>query len=144
VTPPFAHGTILRVRIEVPRGSWTKRKADGRVDLRGLPCPYNYGSVLDTAAPDGDPYDAIVLGPRRAFGDVVEVAARGLVAFEDAGVDDPKLVCSRAELSAWQRRGVLAFFVVYAAYKRARQRVAGRRGATRSHGWRVLPGPPAG
>ena len=140
---PVGDGEMVRVRIEVPLGSWTKRKASGEVDLRSpLPCPYNYGSVLGTTAPDGDPLDALVLGPRLAFGDVVEVRVRAAVRFFDAGVADPKLVCSEHPLTNAQRRGVWAFFVAYAALKRTRARLRGLpRGLTGPMGWYRLDRP---
>jgi inorganic pyrophosphatase len=132
---------LVRVRIEVPRWSWTKRKADGAVDLRSpLPCPYNYGSILDTEAPDGDPLDALVLGPRLRFGDIVSVPARAVVRFFDEGVADPKIVCSAEPISRAQRRGIMLFFVTYAAFKRARQRVRGRPGYTAHGEWMTLAG----
>lgn len=128
-----------RVRIEVPRGSFVKRKADGRVDLWApLPCPYNYGSILDSEAPDGDPYDALVLGPRLPAGHIVSMPARAVMGFVDEGCDDPKVVCAAAPLGAGQRAAIHAFFVVYAAFKRLRQRVRGRPGRTVCTGW--MPG----
>lgn len=143
---PVSDGEIVRVRIEVPRGSWTKRKASGAVDLRSpLPCPYDYGSVLGTTAPDGDPLDALVLGTRSSFGDVIEAPVRAAVRFFDAGIADPKLVCSASPLTGAQRRGVWAFFVAYGALKRARVRVLGLHrgtfgGVTGPMGWYRLTG----
>lgn len=128
VVDPLSHLPARpRVRIEVPRGSFVKRKADGRVDLWSpLPCPYNYGSVLGVMAADGDPLDALVLGPRLPPGEIVCVPARAVMGFVDDGVDDPKVVCAEQPLSAAQRRGIFAFFVAYAAFKRLRQRVRRR------------------
>jgi inorganic pyrophosphatase len=55
----------LDVVIEVPLGSFIKRRDDGRVDfVSPVPCPFNYGSVPDTLSGDGDRVDAVVLGPR--------------------------------------------------------------------------------
>ena len=52
----------LEVLIDTPRGSFVKRRDDGSVDfVWPLPSPFNYGSVPDTLAPDGDREDAIVL-----------------------------------------------------------------------------------
>ena len=126
----------------MPKGSFIKRKADGRVDLWSpLPCPYNYGSILGTEAPDGDPYDALVLGPRLSAGQIVSVPARAVMGFVDEGCDDPKIVCAHAPLRPSQRRGILAFFHVYAAFKRLRQRVRGRPGSTVCTGWSVVDRP---
>lgn len=84
----------LRVRIEVPRGAFVKRSADdARVELVSpVPCPFNYGSVLDTRGDDGDPWDAVVLGRRLARGSVVEHRVWGRIAFVDGGAQDPKWV----------------------------------------------------
>jgi inorganic pyrophosphatase len=139
------------VRIEVPRGSFVKRTPRGALDfVSPLPCPYNYGSVvgpdgsLDTAArgSDGDPLDALVLGPRLAAGRLVATTVRAVFGFCDAGVEDPKLVCSDAPLSAAERAGVERFFALYAWLKRAVHRVRGEAGPTRALGWLAYE-PPA-
>ena len=130
-------GRIVHVRIEVPRWSFVKRKADGRVDLVSpLPCPYNYGSVIGSLAPDGDPLDALVLGPRLAFGVTVETRAWAVMGFVDDGVADPKLVCAAEVPTLAQRAGVARFFVAYAGFKRAVALLRGRgRTETRRIGW---------
>jgi inorganic pyrophosphatase len=130
-------GRLVRVRIEVPRWSFVKRKADGRVDLVSpLPCPYNYGSVIGSLAPDGDPLDALVLGPRLAFGVTVETRAWAVMGFLDDGVADPKLVCAAEPPTDAQRAGVERFFVAYAGFKRVVARLRGRgRADTRRLGW---------
>ena len=54
----------VEVIIEVPRGGFIKRHPDGAVDfVSPVPCPFNYGSVEGSEAADGDPQDALVLGP---------------------------------------------------------------------------------
>jgi inorganic pyrophosphatase len=116
-----------RVRIEIPRGTFTKRRSDGSVDfVSPLPSPFNYGSVLGTLAPDGDALDALVLGPRLPAGQVVSVPVWAVYAFVDAGVLDPKLVCAERPLTRGDRLAVAAFFTVYARLKRV---VAWRRGS---------------
>jgi inorganic pyrophosphatase len=137
VSDPVSHlPACPRVRIEVPKGSFVKRKADGRVDLWSpLPCPYNYGSILGSLAPDGDPYDALVLGPRLPAGRIVSLPARAVMGFVDEGCDDPKIVCAARPLRASDRRAIHAFFVVYAAFKRLRQRLRGQPGTTVCTGW---------
>jgi inorganic pyrophosphatase len=135
-------GRALEVRIEVPRWSFAKRKADGRVDLVSpLPCPYNYGSVVDSMAPDGDPLDALVLGPRLGFGTIAHTRVWAVMGFRDAGVDDPKLVCADAMLSPSEIRGVERFFAVYAAFKSALHVLRGRPPAVTARlGW-IDPSP---
>lgn len=126
--------------IEVPRLTFVKRKPDGAVDfISPLPCPYNYGSIEGTRGPDGDPLDALVLGPRLTFGARVETWVRGVIHFEDAGDFDPKIVCSPHPLTAPQRRGVERFFYTYMWFKRALYLRRGQSRPTRYLGW--LPDP---
>jgi inorganic pyrophosphatase len=127
-----------RVMIEVPRGSFVKRRPDGSRDfVAPLPCPYNYGSVLDTLAPDGDPLDAIVLGPRLERGEIVTFPVRAVMGFVDGGVADPKLVCAVAALSEEQKAGIARFFRFYARFKRVLNLVRGAGRPTRATGWHV-------
>ena len=79
----------------MPRGSFLKRGSTGRVDfVSPLPCPFNYGSVPAYIGLEGDLLDALVLGPRLAFGARVRVNAWGAVTLTDRGLSDDKLVCS--------------------------------------------------
>ena len=130
-------GSEVQVCIEVPRWSFVKRKADGRIDLVSpLPCPYNYGSVVGSLAPDGDPLDALVLGPRLGFGHTAVTRAWAVMGFRDDGIDDPKLVCAARAPTAAQRRGIERFFTAYAVFKRAVYLARGRpEASTRSLGW---------
>ena len=128
------------VRIEVPRGSFVKRRPDGSVDfVSPLPCPYNYGSIEGTMGADGDPLDAIVLGTRRALGTGAHVGVRAVMGFVDDGVLDPKVVCSTRVLTTAERRGIERFFRVYAIFKRTVNRLRGRTGRTACTGW-LRPG----
>ncbi len=131
---------IVQVEIEVPRWGFIKRKPDQRIDIISpLPCPFNYGSLPNTVAPDGDPIDAIVLGPRLAQGERLWVPVLGAVRFIDADQEDPKLICGDDALtwSAWLQ--VQAFFSAYARYKKAIYKVQGKRGRVAFEGW-VHPG----
>lgn len=134
--PPPIEATSVEVVIEVPRGSFVKRDAAGRIEfISPLPCPFNYGSVPDRPAPDGDALDAAVLGPRMAAGQRIEVRVRGLIRFVDAGQQDDKLICAHAPLAANEQTMVLAFFHLYAQCKRVMNLARGRRGTTRCLGW---------
>jgi len=125
-----------RVVIEVSRGSFAKRKGDGRIDfVSPLPSPYNYGSIPGIVADDGDELDALVLGPRLPAGIVIVSPVRDVVRFIDGGVADPKVVCSAQPLTAAQRAGIERFFTVYAWFKRGLAVVRGSTGATRFDGW---------
>jgi inorganic pyrophosphatase len=120
----------MRVTVEIPRWSFTKYGADDTVDFWSpLPSPFNYGSVMDSVAPDGDPEDAIILGPRLPRGATVEGTPTWVVRFIDAGVADDKWVIgtpTRANHAALD-----AFFRVYALAKRVAYHLRGDRGITR-------------
>ncbi len=126
----------VRVRVEVPRGSFLKR--DGaKVEYRSpLPCPFNYGSVVGTIAQDGDPVDAIVLGERVPLGVDVDVDVHAVVDFEDDGVHDHKLLCGTHPPTRDELVMVRAFFALYAPVRGLLNRRAGRKGRTRFHGLR--------
>lgn len=129
-----------RVVIEVPRGSWIKRKADGRIDfISPLPCPYNYGGIPGLLADDGDELDALVLGPRLPAGTVIVAPVRDVVRFIDGGVFDPKVVCSAEPLTVAQRQGIERFFSTYAWFKRGLALLRGRQGPTHFDGWAGRP-----
>jgi inorganic pyrophosphatase len=125
------------VVIEVPRGSFIKRRPDGSVEfVSPLPCPYNYGSVQGgLVAPDGDPFDALVFGRRVSVGTLLRAPVRAVMGFVDADTPDPKIVCSHAPLTSAQRRGVERFFRAYALLKRVAHRLEGRSGRTACLGW---------
>jgi inorganic pyrophosphatase len=126
----------VAVIIEVPRGGVVKRRGDGSLDfVSPLPSPFNYGSVPGTLAPDGDPLDALVLGPRLRAGSRVEVEVLAVLGFVDRGLLDPKLVCGPPPLQASQRRAVERFFWIYERLKRGLQRLRGQPERTEVLGW---------
>jgi inorganic pyrophosphatase len=125
----------LDVVIEVPLGSFIKRRDDGRVDfVSPVPCPFNYGSVPDTRSGDGDRLDAVVLGPRLPRGARVRVKVVARVRFTDAGQDDPKLIGSDRPLTRVDRAKITAFFTVYARAKGLVNLWRGKAGPTRYGG----------
>ncbi|MFT3927353.1 MAG: inorganic diphosphatase [Myxococcales bacterium] len=130
----------LEVIIEVPRGGFIKRKDDGGVDfVSPFPCPFNYGSVPDTVSGDGDRLDALVLGPSAARGTRVVGRVVGRVRFVDAGLEDPKYICSEGPLGAADRRRIERFFTFYARAKQALNLLRGKRGTTAYRGIELLP-----
>lgn len=134
-TPPF-QSAPLELLVEVPRGSFVKRDATGRIEfISPLPCPFNYGSLPGHSAADGDALDAALLGPRRVAGQRLHVPARAVIRFLDAGQEDDKLICAVMPLTLLDRGLVLGFFHFYALCKRAMNAVRGRRGMTRCLGW---------
>lgn len=126
----------MTVLVEVPRGGFVKRRADGSVDyVSPLPCPFAYGCVPDRAGGDGDPLDAVLLGGRRRRGDRVDTEVRATVRFLDAGEVDDKLVCSATAPTRAERWLVVGFFSAYAVAKGLLNRVRGRSGRTAYLGW---------
>lgn len=123
----------VRVRVEVPRFGLVKRGTEGVEYVSPVPCPFNYGSVPDRPAPDGDALDAVVLGPRLRAGAEVDVPVHAVVRFLDDGAVDDKLVCGRSPTDA-DLAGVATFFRVYAVVRRLMNRARGRRGETRYGG----------
>ena len=129
-------GEIASVIIDVPRGSFVKRKDDGAIDfVSPFPSPFNYGHVPGTVADDGDAVDAVVLGPRLPRGARANVPVRATIGFIDAGVADPKRICADRPLDGADRRRVEGFFRRYALVKRLINRVRGESGPTRYLGW---------
>jgi inorganic pyrophosphatase len=125
-------GPVREAVIEVPRWSFVKRKDDGAVDyVSPLPSPFNYGSIPGTLSPDGDPLDALVLGPRLPRGARVTLPTLAVVHILDAGDEDPKLVLGPPPLSAADRRAVQAFFQLYDVAKGTLNWLRGKKGATR-------------
>jgi inorganic pyrophosphatase len=137
VTCESAHvepGTVVRVVVETPRGSFVKRRGDGLIGfVSPIPCPFDYGGVVGTRGADGDLCDALILGgSRRRRGETCEVRVLGCVRFVDDGVADDKLVCGHpgALDSGAMRRRIRIFFALYAFAKRL-VRLGRARGPTR-------------
>lgn len=126
----------MEVVIEVPRGSFLKRGSTGHVDfVSPLPCPFNYGSVPTHIGLEGDLLDAVVLGPRLAFGSTVKLEAWGAVTLVDRGIADDKLICSVTPLTSTERKAVLRFFRFYAMCKGLLNAWRGRPGRNACAGW---------
>ncbi len=135
-TPPPYASMPVEVLIEVPRGSFVKRDGRGVFEfISPLPCPFNYGSLPGLPAADGDAQDAVLLGPRVAAGQRVQVPVRAVICFVDAGQQDDKLICAHHALGVDEQRVVLGFFRFYALCKRMLNLARGRPGATRCLGW---------
>jgi inorganic pyrophosphatase len=127
----------VRVRVEVPRGSFLKREGPRIEYVSPLPCPFNYGSVVGTRGEDGDPLDAVVLGPGLPLGTEIDVDVHGVVAFLDDGCDDAKLVCGALPTAA-EARLLRAFFAAYAPARALLNRLTGRTGPTRYGGLHLV------
>lgn len=143
IDPPLPRGFVV-VRIETRKGGFVKAGGGARREfVSPLPCPFNYGSVPGTVAEDGEPIDALVLGPRLAAGELCRRSVLGVVAFLDAGKRDDKLVCGTGpELAGGAARlSIRLFFCVYAAAKVCLNLLQGHRGRTRFEGLRVFEAP---
>ena len=126
----------LEVLIEIPRGSFIKRRSDGQVDFFSpIPCPFNYGSIPAFIGLDGDYLDAVVLGPKLAAGTRHRVTVWRAVAMIDQGQRDDKIICSNQVVAPWKQRGILGFFLLYAKAKWLINRYRGSQAPTRCEGW---------
>ncbi|MBA2320600.1 MAG: inorganic diphosphatase [Deltaproteobacteria bacterium] len=114
-------GTVVRVRVEVPRGGRVKRGPTGAVELVSpVGCPFDYGAIPALHAADGDPADAVILGPPRRAGEDALLVVHGVVHFRDRGIADDKWVCGDVPTEAEKRR-ILRFFRWYARLKTLRR-----------------------
>ena len=130
----------LEVEIEVPKGGFVKRRDDGGIDyVSPFPSPFNYGSVPGTTSGDGDRLDAVVLGARLVRGARTRVPVVACIEFEDAGLSDPKYICSHGPLSRSDEALVVRFFSFYALAKGLLNGLRGKSGRTRYLGLRVPP-----
>lgn len=102
-TPPFDSDNLVNAYIEIPRGERRKyefaMKENGRAIDRIIPedvggYPVNYGFVPQTISYDGDPFDALVLGPALAGGRIIRGRIVGLLLMEDEKGIDSKVVLS--------------------------------------------------
>ncbi len=132
----------LTVWVEVPRGSLVKRELHGtpRLDyLSPVPCPFNYGCLPDLTGEDGDPADALLLGPRQPRAARISGHLVGVVRFVDGGAADPKWVLGQAPMRRRQRWALRAFFTIYAPARALINRFQGIRGRTAFLGLEVIP-----
>jgi inorganic pyrophosphatase len=133
---PSAQPVTVEVVVEIPRWSFLKRGSSGHVDfVSPFPCPFNYGSVPKYLGGENDLLDAVVLGPRLAFGTKLETQAWGAVTLIDRGLSDDKLICSSHPLDPIQRQKVLRFFRFYAKCKGLLNFWRGRPGRNACGGW---------
>lgn len=127
--PPF-NGTLVNAYIEIARGDRRKWEFDmaanrRRIDRMMPPdvggYPVNYGFVPQTVSYDGDPFDALVLGPAISGGRLVRGAIVGLMLMEDEKGIDSKVVLSPVDargrathrLTDADRDRIAAYFRIY-------------------------------
>jgi inorganic pyrophosphatase len=101
--PRNADGTVSAY-IEISRGDRRKWELDMGANARTIDrvmpgnmggYPVNYGFVPQTVSFDGDPFDALVLGPPIEGGETVRGIIVGLMYMEDEKGVDSKVVLSR-------------------------------------------------
>jgi len=105
-TPPTNSDGTVNAYIEIARGDRRKWEFDMRANQRAIDrmipasiggYPVNYGFVPQTVSYDGDPFDALVLGPPLADGRFVRGIAVGVMFMEDEKGLDSKVVLSRVD-----------------------------------------------
>src|SRR5688572_21009417 len=101
--PTNPDGTV-NAYIEIARGDRRKREFDMGANARAIDrmiptdvggYPVNYGFVPQTVSYDGDPFDALVLGPPLPDGQFVRGVIVGVMFMEDEKGLDSKVVLSR-------------------------------------------------
>jgi inorganic pyrophosphatase len=129
-TAPMNDDGTINAYVEIPRGDRRKWEFDMArneraidrmipVDVGGY--PVNYGYVPQTVSYDGDPFDALVLGPPLPGGRLVRGIPVGMMFMEDEKGLDSKVVLStvdsagrpRHQLTAAIQRGVADYFSRY-------------------------------
>jgi inorganic pyrophosphatase len=124
----------LEVQIDTSRGGHVKRRDDGRVEfVSPIGCPFNYGSVVNTTAGDGDREDVIVLGDKLERGARLRVPVLGRVRFIDGGEQDHKWLCGEV-LTTEEIYRIRRFFRLYTRAKRVLNLLSGADGPTRFEG----------
>ena len=105
-TPPINSDGTVNAYIEIARGDRRKWEFDMRANRRAIDrmipisiggYPVNYGFVPQTVSYDGDPFDALVLGPPLPDGRFVRGIAVGVMFMEDEKGLDSKIVLSRVD-----------------------------------------------
>ena len=102
-TPPVNDDGTVNAYIEISRGDRRKWELDMGANARAIDrvipesvggYPVNYGFVPQTVSYDGDPFDALVLGPAIDGGETVRGVVVGLMCMEDEKGLDSKVVLS--------------------------------------------------
>jgi inorganic pyrophosphatase len=101
--PPVNEDGTVNAYVEISRGDRRKWEFDIRANRRAIDrvmpagiggYPVNYGFVPQTISYDGDPFDALVLGPPLPGGRLVHGVIVGLMFMEDEKGLDSKVVLS--------------------------------------------------
>jgi inorganic pyrophosphatase len=129
-TPPRNADGTINAYIEIARGDRRKWELDMSRNARAIDrvipetvggYPVNYGFVPQTVSYDGDPFDALVLGPAIDGGETVRGVVVGLMYMEDEKGLDSKVVLSlldarrqpRHELTVSDQQRIAEYFRRY-------------------------------
>jgi inorganic pyrophosphatase len=129
-TPAVNDDGTVNAYIEIARDDRRKWEFDMRANRRTIDrvmpsaiggYPVNYGFVPQTISYDGDPFDALVLGPPLPGGQVIRGVVVGLMLMEDDKGVDSKVVLSleddrgrpRHSLTGAEERRIGDFFRIY-------------------------------
>ena len=129
-TPPRNADGTVNAYIEIARGDRRKWELDMGANARAIDrmipesvggYPVNYGFVPQTVSYDGDPFDALVLGPAIDGGETVRGVVVGLMYMEDEKGLDSKVVLSLQNargqplhaLTASDKQRIAAYFRRY-------------------------------
>jgi inorganic pyrophosphatase len=129
-TPPVNDDGTINAYVEIPAGERRKWELDMRRNARAvnrvIPAdvggyPVNYGFVPQTVWYDGDPFDALVIGPPLAGGEFVRGVVVALMHMEDEKGSDSKVVLTPSqgdggapvELTPADRQRIADFFRRY-------------------------------
>jgi inorganic pyrophosphatase len=127
---PFDDRGLVNAYIEISRGDRRKWEFDMRANARAIDrvvseriggFPVNYGFVPQTVSYDGDPFDALVLGPPLEGARLVQGVIVGLMQMDDEKGLDSKVVLARVggdgrplhQLTDADRNRIAAFFRNY-------------------------------
>ncbi len=131
--PPTNEDGTVNAYVEISRGDRRKWEFDIRANRRAIDrvmpaeiggYPVNYGFVPQTISYDGDPFDALVLGPPLPGGQLVRGVIVGLMFMEDEKGLDSKVVLSvpdsngrpRHPLTAQDQQTIAEYFRRYKAH----------------------------
>lgn len=112
---PLQDDRIVAAYIEIPLGERRKWELDMRTNQRRVDrvipeevggYPINYGFVPQTVSYDGDPFDALVLGPALPGGEMTRGAIVGLMHMTDEKGPDAKVVLSPLDERSRPRFGL--------------------------------------
>lgn len=103
---PFNEDGTVNAYIEIPEGVSTKFEYDIGADTTIVDrelhpsvgnYPVNYGFVPGTFGYDGDPFDALILGPPLKSGEAVNGVIAGVMYMDDEKGSDPKVIISAVD-----------------------------------------------